>query len=67
MDVTKTFDDENTVGSTNLPKDAGNVLFPVDNSGSIKTFPKDDGLMDLDKMLVRSDDHDVTIKQENIF
>ena len=37
IDVTKTFDDENTVGSTNLPKDPGNVLFLVDNSDSTKT------------------------------
>ena len=62
MDVTKTFEDENTVGSTNLPRDAGNILFPVHNSDSTKTFPKDDSLMDLDKTLVRSDDNDVTIK-----
>ena len=65
IDVTKTFDDENTVGSTNLPKDPGNVLFLVDNSDSTKTFPKDESLMDLDKMLVRSDDHDATIKQDS--
>ena len=26
MDVTKTLDDDKSVGSTNLPKDAGNVL-----------------------------------------
>ena len=58
MDVTKTFVDENTVGSTNLPKDAGNILFLVDNSDSTKTFSEDDSLMDLDKMLVRSDDHE---------
>ena len=64
MDVTKTCDDENTVGTTNLPKDPGNVLFPVDNSDS-QTFPEDDSPMDLDKTLVRSDDHDATIKQDS--
>ena len=64
MDVTKACDDENTVGTTNLPKDPGNVLFLVDNSDS-QTFPEDDSPMDLDKTLVRSDDHDATIKQDS--
>ena len=31
MDVTKTLDDEKSVGSTNLPKDAGNVLERCDD------------------------------------
>ena len=65
MDVTKTFEDENTVGSTNLPKDAGDILFPVDNSDSTKTFPEDESLVDLDKMVVRSDDHDATINKDS--
>ena len=65
MDVTKTFDDEKSVGSTNLPKDTGNVLFPVDNNESTQTFPEDDSHMDLDKMLVRSDDHDATIQKDS--
>ena len=38
MDVTKTLDDEKSVGSTNLPKDAGNVLEKCDNMDVTKTF-----------------------------
>ena len=64
MDVTKTLDDDKSVGPTNLPKDAGSVLFPVDNNESNETFPEDNSLMDLDKTLVRSDDHDATIKKD---
>ena len=64
MDVTKTLDDDKSVGSTNLPKDAGSVLFPVDSNESTQTFPEDNSLMDLDKTLVRSDDHDATIKKD---
>ena len=58
MDVTKTLDDKS------LPKDAGSVLFLVDNNESTQTFPEDKNLMDLDKTLVRSDDHDATIKKD---
>ena len=65
MDVTKTLDNDKSVGSTNLPKDAGNVLFHVDNNESTQTFPEDNSLMDLDKTLARSDDHDVTIKKDS--
>ena len=64
MDVTKTLDDDKSVGPTNLPKDAGSVLFPVDNNESNQTFPEDNSLMDLDKILVRSDDHDEIIKKD---
>ena len=38
MDVTKTFDDEKSVGSTNLPKDVGNVLEQCDNMDVTKTL-----------------------------
>ena len=64
MDVTKTCDDDNTVGTNNLPKEPGKVLFPVDKGDSV-TFPEDDSPMDLEKTLVRSDDHDATIKQDS--
>ena len=64
MDVTKTLDDDKSVGSTNLLKDAGSVLFLVDNNESTQTFPEDNSLMNLDKTLVRSDDHDATIKKD---
>ena len=65
MDVTKTLDDEKSVGSTNLSKDAGRVLFPVDNNESTQTFPEDNSVMDLDKTLVRSDEHDANIKKDS--
>ena len=64
MDVTKTLDDDKSVGPTNLPKDAGSVTFLVDNNESNQTFPEDNSLMDLDKTLVRSDDHDATTKKD---
>ena len=51
MDVTKTLDDDKSVGPTNLPKDAGSVLFPVDNNESNQTFPEDNSLMDLERDL----------------
>ena len=64
MGVTKACDDDNTVGTTNLPKEPGKVLFLVDNGDSV-TFPEDDSPMDLEKTLVRSDDHDATIEQDS--
>ena len=41
MDVTKTLDDDKSVGSTNLPKDAGNVLERCDDMDVTKTLDDD--------------------------
>ena len=41
-------------------------VFLVDNNESTKSFPEDNSLMNLDKTLVRSDDHDATIKKDYV-